>query len=60
MKKQDIKIIMANDDEPEFIENKLNQLTEAGYKLQSSSVDWYNGLLEGAFCLVKDLEMEDK
>ena len=57
MKKQDIKIIMANDDIPELIENKLNDLTEQGYKLQSSKVDWYCGTLEGAFCMVKDLEV---
>jgi len=59
MKKQDIKIIMANDDKPELIEKKLNSLTEKGYKLQSSKVDWYCGMLEGAFCLVKDMEGED-
>ena len=34
--KQDIKIIMAND-EPELVEKKLNSLTEKGYKLQSSN-----------------------
>ena len=54
MTKQDIKIIMANGEEPELIEKKLNDLTKKGYKLQSSKVDWYCGMLEGVFCLVKD------
>ena len=59
MKRQDIKIIMANDDGPELIEKKLNDLTEKGYKLQSSKVDWYCGKLEGAFCFIKDTEEEE-
>ena len=56
MKKQDIKIIIANGEGTDEIEKKLNDLTEQGYKLQSSKVDWYCGKLEGAFCMVKDLE----
>ena len=58
MKNQDIKIITANGDVPELVEKKLNNLTEQGYKLQSSSIDWYCGKVEGAFCLVKILEEE--
>ena len=58
MKDQDIKIITANGDVPELLEKKLNNLTEQGYKLQSSSVNWYNGRVEGAFCLVRILEEE--
>lgn len=60
MKKQDIKIIMANDAMPEKIEEKLNDLTKQGYKLQSSKVDWYCGRLEGVFCMVKDWSDEDE
>ncbi|MGD9567550.1 MAG: hypothetical protein AB7V48_04410 [Sedimentibacter sp.] len=56
MKKQDIKIVVANNDESEKIEKKLNDLTEQGYKLQSSNVDWYCGMVLGTFCMVKDLE----
>ncbi len=57
MKKQDIKIIIANGEGTIEIEKQLNDLTEQGYKLQSSSVEWYNGGILGAFCLVRDLEV---
>lgn len=56
MKKQDAKIIIANGEGTDEIEKRLNDLTEQGYKLQSSNVEWYNGGILGAFCMVKDLE----
>lgn len=60
-KKQDIKIIIANGEGKDEIEKRLNDLTEQGYKSQSSNVEWYNGGILGAFCMVKDLEeVEDE
>lgn len=55
-KLQDIKIILASDESAEEVESKLNNLTDQGYKLQSSSVEWYCGKVEGAFCLLKELK----
>lgn len=57
MKKQDIKIIIANGEGTDEIEKRLNDLTEQGYKLQSSNMQWYNGGILGAFCMAKDLEV---